>query len=89
MIMLNNRAEFVEYVLAFYGAGGIYDFGAEAADVERALDIRLERRADLPFDGDSLDREIVRDIMLEELGLDDLDLAPVSFAPCGEGALIV
>jgi len=66
--MLNNRAEFVEYVLAFYGAGGIYDFGAEAADVEKALDIRLERRADLPFDGDSLDREIVRDIMLEARG---------------------
>jgi hypothetical protein len=68
MIMLNNRAEFVEYVLEFYGAGGIYDFGAEAADVERVLDIRLEKRADLPFDGDSLDREIVRDIMLEERG---------------------
>jgi len=68
--MLNNRAEFVEYVLAFYGAGGIYDLGAEAADVERALDIRLERRADLPFDGDELlfIHEILRDIMLEARG---------------------
>jgi hypothetical protein len=63
--MLNNRTKFVEYVLSFYGHGGIYDFGAEATDVESALDIRLERHPDFPFNGDSLDRELVRDIMLE------------------------
>ena len=65
---MNERAEFVKYVLSFYGVGGLYDFGAVAEDVEKALDIRLERHKDVWFDGDSFDREIVRDIMLEFRG---------------------
>lgn len=71
---MNERAEFVKYVLDFYGVGGLYDFGADdyssatAEDVEKALDIRLERHKDVWFDGDSFDRELVRDIMLEFRG---------------------
>lgn len=59
-----NRNEFINYVLKFYGTGGIYDFGATKEDVEHALDIRLINHADLDFVGDSVDRELVRDIML-------------------------
>lgn len=66
--MLNDRAEFVNYVLDFYGVGGLYDFGAVAEEVEKALDIRLERHKEVWFDGDSFDREVVRDIMLEMRG---------------------
>ncbi len=59
--------EFVEYVLSFYGTGGIYDFGATEADVRSALDQRLRSAsADCPFEGDSIDRELVRDIMLKD-----------------------
>jgi len=58
--------EFVEYVLSFYGTGGIYDFGATEADVRGALDQRLRTATDFPFEGDSIDRELVRDIMLKD-----------------------
>jgi hypothetical protein len=59
--------EFVEYVLSFYGTGGIYDFGATEADVRGALEERIRTAsADCPFEGDSVDRELVRDIMLKD-----------------------
>jgi hypothetical protein len=57
--------EFIAYVLSFYGDDGIYPVGAERDDVILALGMRIAGRTDLPFDGDSTDREIVRDIMLE------------------------
>lgn len=56
--------EFVDYVLSFYGKGGLYDIGATEEDVKIALNIRLKTRQDIEFDGDSFDREIVRDIIL-------------------------
>jgi len=62
--------EFVDYVMDFYGASGIYDIGATREEVWQATCIRIKRNADQPlngisFDGDSLDREAVRDIVLE------------------------
>ena len=59
---------FVKYVLDFYGKGGIYDFGANEEEVLKALSIRLEKHEDIGFGGDSLDRELVRDIILENRG---------------------
>lgn len=59
---------FIEYVLEFYGKGGIYDFGASEEEVLKALKIRLEKHNDIDFGGDSLDRELVRDIILENRG---------------------
>jgi|TARA_R110000796_G_scaffold205939_1_gene322312 hypothetical protein len=58
-------SEFVKYVMRFYGKGGIYDFGATEEDIVIATDIRLKNKPEIPFDGDSLDREIVRDILLD------------------------
>lgn len=60
-------AKFVKYVLDFYGTGGIYDFDASEEEVFKALEVRLERK-DIEFSGDSLDRELVRDIILENRG---------------------
>lgn len=60
---LRTQRTFVEYLLDFYGAGGIYDFGVTEKDILIATGIRMNERPDLPFEGDSLDREIVRDIM--------------------------
>lgn len=57
--------EFVDYVMSFYGQDEIYDMGATREEVLIATGIRLERHKDIPFDGDSLDREKVRDIMIE------------------------
>lgn len=63
---MNN--EFIEYVLKFYGKGGLYDFNATKDEVLQALDVRLNTRKDIPFDGDSFDRELVRDIILGSRG---------------------
>ena len=60
--------EFVKYVLEFYGKGGLYDFGATEQDIIKATGIRLAKRPELPFDGDTLDRELVRDILLDKMG---------------------
>ena len=65
---------FVNYVLEFYGEGGIYDFGAVEGEVLKALEVRLKSRADIPFGGDSFDRELVRDIMLKLRGVDNSEL---------------
>lgn len=62
--------EFVDYVMGFYGKGEIYDIGATREEVWQATCIRIKRNADNPlngisFEADSLDREAVRDIILE------------------------
>jgi hypothetical protein len=58
--------EFVDYVMSFYGQGEIYDIGATRDEVLKAIDVRLncELYSLMPFDGDSIDREAVRDIIL-------------------------
>ena len=66
--------EFVDYVLCFYGKGGIYDFGAKKKDVVTATVIYLNKvltdksETYTWGDGDSLDRERVRDILLDQIG---------------------
>jgi hypothetical protein len=62
--MLYNREEFVQYVASFYAEGQIYDMNFSREEIENALDIRLQNK-ELEFDGDSLDRELVRDIVIE------------------------
>lgn len=62
--------EFVDYVMDFYGECGIYDMKATREEVWQATCIRIKRNADNPlngisFEADSLDREAVRDIILE------------------------
>lgn len=59
--------EFVEYMLDFYGPNGIYDMGMTEAEVREALPIRLLERADLEFDGDTIDREICEHIITTNL----------------------
>lgn len=60
---MNIPENFIEYVLDFYGKGGLYDIGATKAMVIAATIKRLEKYPDTPFEGDSLDREWVRDII--------------------------
>jgi len=65
-IMNFNMQEFIEYVLSFYGPGGLYDFNASVDEVKKATRIRLLNN-DIPFEGDTFDREAVRDIILDEI----------------------
>jgi hypothetical protein len=60
--------EFIEYVLSFYGHGEMYDMGVSRDDVLLATGMRLALRKDIDFDGDTLDREMVRDILIENFG---------------------
>jgi hypothetical protein len=57
--------DFIKYVLDFYGESGLFDMKATRDEVWNATCIRLIRFKDIPFEGDSLDREKVRDIILE------------------------
>lgn len=59
-----NITGFVEYVLSFYASGQIYDIGATPKEVILATARRLDERPDVPFDGDSFDRELVRYYLL-------------------------
>lgn len=60
--------EFIDYCMKFYGDGSIYDIKATRAELERAYRIRRLFDRFLPFDGDSFDREWVRDILVEGRG---------------------
>lgn len=59
-----NENEFIEYVMEFYGDKGIYDIKATKAEIQRAINIRKLFQV-IPVEFDSVDREFVRDIILE------------------------
>jgi hypothetical protein len=61
--------EFINYVRSFYGPGGIYDMNVSDAMIIDAT-IQYLTSPDVKWgDGDSFDREMVRDIMIERFGL--------------------
>ena len=68
---MNNFQEFIDYVLSFYGDGGLYPQGRTKEQVAYATTLYLDAIAHYDSDtytwgdGDSLDRERVRDIMNE------------------------
>jgi len=61
--------EFINYVRSFYGPGGIYDMKATDAMIIDATVQYLTTPGIHWADGDSYDREQVRDIMIERFGL--------------------
>ena len=60
------KTEFYKYCLSFYGKGEIYDLGVSNGALQSACEL-VANRKDMPFDGDTEDREAVRHI-LELLG---------------------
>jgi len=60
--------EWYQYVLSFYGKGGLYDMGATKRQVAKATDILL-KRIGWSFVADSVDREEVRDILIKRYKL--------------------
>ena len=58
--------EFVNYVRSFYGPGGIYDMNATDAMIINATIQYLTTPGTKWGDGDSFDRECVRDIMINQ-----------------------
>ena len=59
--------EFYTYVLSFYGKQGLYPMGATLVDVKAATKIH-KHRTNIEFEGDSVDRENVRDILIKDFG---------------------
>ena len=59
---------FTQYLLDFYGPNGIYDFGFTASEINLATQLYKCRSPEIfpgdEFQGDSVDRERVRDIIL-------------------------
>ena len=60
--------KWIEYVLDFYGKGGIYDMGATKEQVIDATNALIKQIGN-KFEADSIDRERVRDIMIERYDL--------------------
>jgi len=63
--------EFYDYVLSFYGPGGIYPMGATLELIEHATQdlIRILEIKGQEFCGDSVDRELVRDLLIDKYKL--------------------
>jgi hypothetical protein len=59
--------DFYLYVRSFYGSRGLYPMGATLPDIAKATDIYLSR-SKTKFEGDSFDREEVRDILIALFG---------------------
>ena len=62
--IVKRTSDFVSYVHEFYGPDGIYPMGVTIADICDATKVLLARHG-VGVEFDSLDRERVRDIMIE------------------------
>ena len=62
---MTDLQEFYDYVLSFYGADGIYPMGATLELIEQATLTHLQilKLKGQEFCGDSIDRELVRDLL--------------------------
>jgi hypothetical protein len=61
--------EFINYVRSFYGPGGMYDMDATYDMIVDATIQYLTTEGISWCNGDSTDREMVRDILIERFGL--------------------
>ena len=62
-----QQKTFINYCYEFYGMGGIYDFGVtieEVGDAGSLYKVKCNRYPEMWGDGDSVDRERVRDILV-------------------------
>ena len=68
---MNTMQEFYDYVLSFYGDDGIYPMGATLKVVKQATTthIKILKLKGEKFCGDSVDREVVRDLMIQKYKL--------------------
>jgi len=69
----NPDKEFIDYMMDFYGPKGIYIKDFTVAEIKTALAKRKSQRKDIPFEGDSFDRELVRDYVLAARGETNLE----------------
>ena len=72
MVKPSELCEFVDYVESFYGDDGIYDLGFKVTreHIWNATATHLANLECVPdvFEGDTVDREMVRDLMIKAEG---------------------
>jgi len=73
---MRDATSFVSYALSFYGPTGLFDHlfhgsPVSESDCWKALThLRaLRAKQEIPFEGDSMDREALRDIMFVQKGM--------------------
>jgi len=66
--------EFLSYFNSFYGVDGLYSCGRDISSVEvcHAVAVLLQEREGHSFEGDTIDREFIRDIMFTEEQIGDM-----------------
>jgi hypothetical protein len=64
-ITISEILDFVEYCLDFYGPGGVYDYGFTFSEICRGMIARFGYRPSVDFDGDTVDREYVREMVFD------------------------
>lgn len=67
--VVSQICNFLAYVGDFYAEGGLYDMGATSRQIVDAFDIYAKRVGYENLALDSVDREGVRDVMIEFFGL--------------------
>ena len=67
--VVSQICDFLAYVGDFYADGGLYDMGATSRQIVDAFDIYARRVGYENLALDSVDREGVRDVMIELFGL--------------------
>ena len=67
--VVSQICNFLAYVGDFYAEGGVYDMGASSRQILDAFDIYANRVGYEALALDSVDREGVRDVMIEQFGL--------------------
>ena len=67
--VVSQICNFLAYVGDFYAEGGVYDMGASSRQILDAFDIYANRVGYENLALDSVDREGVRDVMIEQFGL--------------------
>ena len=70
--MYSTLTKFHRYVYDFYGRNGVYPMGATFDLIEKATNSLISKleSEEGEFVGDSIDRELVRDILISEYGLE-------------------
>lgn len=63
-----NLKDFYGYVNSYYGPGGIYDMGATMDQIMEATAKHIKEPG-ISFEGDSVDRDAVCNIMIRDYGL--------------------
>ena len=65
VIEVKEILEFVDYCLDFYGHAGIYRYNFTVEEVLKGMIKRFGYRPSIDFDGDTVDRELVCEMVFE------------------------